>query len=200
MTKMGGLWAGLPRLGAAGLLFALAAMGLPGLGNFIAEFLVLVGAFEPAPVLTMIAALGFIAATLYALSFVQRVFHGQPAETGPAADLGTREIAVFVLLAAAIIWLGIYPQPVLNAVAAPLEAIMGHARLETAASSRSAEAPQSPRIFLRNAATGQSMAEGKSKEFFMIFPKSAASSRSAALLLVASPRLRSLPLPAGDAP
>ena len=41
MRQMGGLWASAPRIGAIGLFFAIASLGLPGLGNFVGEFLVL---------------------------------------------------------------------------------------------------------------------------------------------------------------
>ena len=43
LDRMGGLWATIPRLGGVGLFFALASLGLPGLGNFVGEFLVLLG-------------------------------------------------------------------------------------------------------------------------------------------------------------
>ena len=53
--------------GRDGLLFALASMGLPGLGNFIGEFLVLVGTYRVSPLTTVLAALGLIVSTVYAL-------------------------------------------------------------------------------------------------------------------------------------
>jgi NADH-quinone oxidoreductase subunit M len=123
MGRMGGLWAGLPRLGAAGLIFAMASLGLPGLGNFIAEFLILIGAFQTSPVFTIIAALGFVASTIYALSFLQRVFQGEAREKRLVPDLNPREICVVGLLTLAIVWLGVYPQPVLNTYASAVREI-----------------------------------------------------------------------------
>ena len=58
MDRMGGLWQNMPRMGACAMFFALASLGLPGLGNFVAEFLVLVGLFQVSPLFTLIAALG----------------------------------------------------------------------------------------------------------------------------------------------
>ena len=57
MGRMGGLWAALPQLSALVLFFAMASMGLPGLGNFIGEFLVLLGAFKVNIVLASVTAL-----------------------------------------------------------------------------------------------------------------------------------------------
>ncbi len=60
--------------------------------------------------------LGFIAATVYSLWFVQRVFAGKYTGDGKAADLDAREFAVLGAQALGLLWLGLYPQPVLDAV------------------------------------------------------------------------------------
>ncbi len=49
---MGGLWPAIPRMGVVSMVFVMASLGLPGLGNFIAEFLILVGSWQAQPVLT----------------------------------------------------------------------------------------------------------------------------------------------------
>jgi NADH-quinone oxidoreductase subunit M len=118
LDRMGGLWTDLPRLSAFGTFFILAAMGLPGLGNFVGEFLILRGAWSVAPVVTIFAAIGLIPAALYSLIAVQRAFHGPGNASRDVADFGPRENAMMLALAAAIIWLGVAPQPVLN-IAAP---------------------------------------------------------------------------------
>lgn len=109
LGKMGGLWAVAPRLAAFGLLFALASLGLPGLGNFIGEFLVLAGSFSINPLLTILASLTLVASAIYSLRLVQRAFHGESRMR--IADFGMLEMAVMVLLAIAITWLGMAPQP-----------------------------------------------------------------------------------------
>jgi NADH-quinone oxidoreductase subunit M len=114
MDELGGLWAATPRLGAVMLLFALASLGLPGLANFVGEFLVLVGTFAVNPVLAGVAALGFVLSSVYSLWLIYRVFQGPQPQSRPAADLGPREVFVFGLMIAAVIWLGLYPAPVLN--------------------------------------------------------------------------------------
>ncbi len=109
MDRMGGLWEEFPRMGMAGMIFALASLGLLGLGNFVAEFLVAAGTFAVSPGFAIAASLGFIASTVYALSMVQRVFHGPKTVTGAGSDLGPRELVAFGLMAAALLWLGLYP-------------------------------------------------------------------------------------------
>ena len=118
LNHMGGMWTDLPRLSAFGTFFILAAMGLPGLGNFVGEFLILRGAWAVAPGVTLVAALGLIPAALYSLIAIQRAFHGPADPARHAPDFGLRENSMMLALGAAIIWLGIYPQPVLD-IAAP---------------------------------------------------------------------------------
>jgi NADH-quinone oxidoreductase subunit M len=124
MSKMGGLWTAVPRIGGVGMFFALASLGLPGLANFVGEFLVLLGAYRVSPVLTIIAALGFIVSTIYSLWIVQKVFHGQCRfEQGQLKDLNIRETAIFAPMIVGILWLGIWPQPVLNTAKPALDAL-----------------------------------------------------------------------------
>ena len=114
MDKLSGLWATVPRLSGAGLFFALASMGLPGLGDFVGEFLVLLGTYQEHLGLTIIAVLGILASTFYALQFVQRAFHGPNANQWSIRDLLPREIIMLAPMMAILLWLGIYPQPLLN--------------------------------------------------------------------------------------
>jgi NADH-quinone oxidoreductase subunit M len=118
LDRMGGLWTDLPKLSSFGTFFILAAMGLPGLGNFVGEFLILRGAYAVAPVVAITAAVGLIPAALYSLIAVQRAFHGPADAARKVPDFGLRENAMMLALAGAIIWLGVYPRPVLD-IAAP---------------------------------------------------------------------------------
>jgi NADH-quinone oxidoreductase subunit M len=114
LEHMGGLWSTAPRLGGTGMVLAMASLGLPGLGNFVAEFLVLLGAFQVSPVLTIIASLGLVLAAVYALRFIQRTFHGPNTQGWHLSDLTLRDMAIMVVLIASLVWLGLFPQPVLN--------------------------------------------------------------------------------------
>ncbi len=115
MNLMGGFWPRAPRMAALALFFAMASLGLPGLGNFVGEFLVLLGSFQVSITATVFAALGIVGATVYSLWIIQRVFHGEPGETaGSLVDLSPRELTILGVLAIGLLGLGLYPRPVLQ--------------------------------------------------------------------------------------
>lgn len=114
LAQMGGFWQVMPRLSAFVLFFALATLGLPGLGNFIGEFLVLLGAFKVSAVLTALSALTLVLSPVYALLMVQRALHGPLQQHRHLVDCSRRELASFAMLVLAAVWLGLYPQTLLN--------------------------------------------------------------------------------------
>ena len=114
MDRLGGLWATIPRLSGSVLFFALASMGLPGLGDFVGEFLILLGTYRAHLGITIVAAMGILSSTFYALQFVQRALHGPNANHWSVRDLRPREALMLVPMMALLLWLGLYPQPVLN--------------------------------------------------------------------------------------
>jgi NADH-quinone oxidoreductase subunit M len=116
MHKMGGLWHNAPRMGACALFFAVASLGLPGLGNFVAEFLVLFGLFAVQPWIAVAAAMGLIGAAIYSLWMIQLTFHGESKQNRKFADFGGREITTMAAMMVALILLGLYPQPIFDMV------------------------------------------------------------------------------------
>jgi len=114
LGRMGGLWATVPRMGGVALLFALASLGLPGLGNFVGEFLVLQGTYPVSARMTVLAAVGLVTATVYSLGMIQRAFHGPNQEGWKLPDLSGREMAILATLVIVLVGLGLYPQPVLD--------------------------------------------------------------------------------------
>ena len=118
MGQMGGLWPLMPRLSGLALLFAIASLGLPGLGNFIGEFLVLQGVFSVNMALTSVTALVLILAPVYALIMIQKAFYGPLSQASALPDFGCRELASLGFLALITVWLGLSPQTILN-VSAP---------------------------------------------------------------------------------
>lgn len=114
LGRMGGLWEQMPALGAMGMIFSMASLGLPGLGNFVAEFLTLLGVFKTSVLFATIASLGLIAATIYSLRIVQKVFFGRKSHDIPARDINFREAIVLGSLVIAVLFTGIYPQPVIT--------------------------------------------------------------------------------------
>ena len=121
LNKMGGLWSVLPKLSAVTLLFALASLGLPGLGNFIGEFLVLLGAFKVNAILTALTALALILSPVYALFMVQKALQGTSPDNAIFPDLTLREFAALSLLMVSIVWLGLVPNSVINVSASTLQ-------------------------------------------------------------------------------
>jgi NADH-quinone oxidoreductase subunit M len=123
ISNMGGLWETMPALSGAGLVFAMASLGLPGLGDFVGEFLVLLGAYRANVSLTVVATLGLLAATLYGLKFAQSAFQGPNPHHWKLPDMRLRESAILGLMMALLLWIGLYPQPVLNTVHPGLAAV-----------------------------------------------------------------------------
>lgn len=125
INEMGGLWQQAPKMGAISLVFVLAALGLPGLGNFVGEFLVLVGVFQSDIVFAVFAALGLIVAPIYALRIMQKVFQGGTRHQASASALSTgsethfpdynfRETLVMGSMIFILIAIGVFPQPIIN--------------------------------------------------------------------------------------
>jgi len=111
---LGGLWSVVPRMGGAWLFFALASLGLPGMGNFVGEFLILLGTYEANVTMAVLAALGLVLSTVYAVWMVQKALLGANLEGWRIPDLEARELTVMVAMIAVILWLGLYPQPYLD--------------------------------------------------------------------------------------
>jgi NADH-quinone oxidoreductase subunit M len=123
MAALGGLWSIMPLLSGAGMVFALASLGLPGFGTFVAEFMILIGSFRAHSVITAIAASGLVLSAIYSLWIVQRAFHGAPAANLISADLTLRETGMMAILIIAILWLGLFPGQLLNITDPVLNAI-----------------------------------------------------------------------------
>ncbi len=114
LNRMGGLWAQAPRMGAAALVLAMALVGLPGLVNFVSEFLVLLGTWETSRLAAILAAVGLVVAMVYAMRFFQAAFHGEQREKWTFGDLSAREAGVLFVMIGLLVLLGLYPQPVLG--------------------------------------------------------------------------------------
>jgi NADH-quinone oxidoreductase subunit M len=110
ISRMGGLWKTMPNLSGAGFFFVMASVGLPGLGDFVGEFLVLLGAYRANVSLTAVATLGMIAAMLYGLKISSQVFQGPNRHNWTLPDLFPREWAIAACMMACLLWLGLYPQ------------------------------------------------------------------------------------------
>jgi NADH-quinone oxidoreductase subunit M len=95
---------------------SLSSIGLPGTNGFVGEFLVLIGSFRTHPFFTTLATTGVIFAAAYLLWAIQRILFNtmDKPENASLTDLNARELGVMGALVVAILWLGIYPAPVLR--------------------------------------------------------------------------------------
>ena len=114
LREMGGLWGRFSYLPALLMVFAAALLGIPGTANFIGEFLILLGAFKVVPLITIIATASLILAGVYSLIMIHRALFGQAKSDEKLPDLSGRELALVVSLVGILVFLGLYPQPVLN--------------------------------------------------------------------------------------
>jgi len=114
MSLMGGFWGVAPKMSFMAMFFTVAAVGMPGLGNFIGEFLVLLGSFQVSILITAFAALGLIVAAVYSLIVIQKVFQGKNPNNYKFADLSAVEFICFALMMIGLIWMGMYPQTMLD--------------------------------------------------------------------------------------
>ncbi len=112
----GGIARVMPLFAAALVLVALSSIGLPGTNGFVGEFLVLIGTFRTYPVLSILATTGVIFAAAYMLWALQRILFQRldKPENRALLDLNLREAGIMAVLAAAIIWIGVYPAPILQ--------------------------------------------------------------------------------------
>ena len=134
MDAFGGLWKIMPVYGAMTLIVVLSSMGLPGLNGFVGEFTILLGSWgagAPGGALgsywfTALAAIGIILAAIYMLYFFQKLFLGpvDKEENRKLLDLNWREILVLVPLLIFIFWIGLYPSPFFNLMAASVEKLV----------------------------------------------------------------------------
>lgn len=127
ISYYGGMQQVTPLLGGVFLIAGLATLSLPGLAPFISEFLVFVGTFGVYPVAAVLATATFVLAAVYILWTYQRVMGGPVAPgLGSTPDLTVRERVVLVPLVAALIVLGLYPQPALDAIDPAVAATVAH--------------------------------------------------------------------------
>lgn len=118
ISDYGGTARAMPALAAAFIFMGLASIGLPGLGNFAGEFLILLGSFQTKTAYSAVAILGVVLCAVYMLWAIARVFFGQPRheEERRLPDLCFREYAALVPLAVLVVVLGVWPQGALSKV------------------------------------------------------------------------------------
>lgn len=134
---LGGLQKKAPKLAALFIVVVLATIGVPGLNGFIGEFLILSGTFLVHRWWAIVAVVGVILAAVYFLWVYQQIFHGPEGEVArrPFAEIRWREAAVVAPLIGLIVFMGVWPKPVLDRITPSVDRlvnhveVVGHARL-----------------------------------------------------------------------
>ena len=126
IAAYGGLVNRMPVYAVIFMVFTMANVGLPGTAGFVGEFLTLMGAFKANPWVAFIATSGVILSAAYALWLYRRVMFGElvKPELQGITDLNRREMATLVPLVLLTIWYGVRPGTILDAFAAPTEALI----------------------------------------------------------------------------
>ncbi len=132
IDAFGGIWKSAPKLTAMFLVATFAGIGLPAFSGFVGEFLSLLGTFTTHRWWAVVATAGVILGAVYMLWMFKRMFTGVPeGENAEMADANWREMAVVVPLLAMSLFIGLYPQPVLDRVEPTVKCVMRTFELET---------------------------------------------------------------------
>jgi NADH-quinone oxidoreductase subunit M len=127
ISELGGLQKPAPILAGVFTVVMLSSIGLPALNGFVGEFLILVGTFVTHRWWAVVSASGVILAALYLLWAYQRVFHGEPeGDNATIPDMTWRERAIMLPLVVLIVFLGVYPKPVLDRIQPSVDRLIAH--------------------------------------------------------------------------
>ena len=117
MGSVSGLAKFLPHLCWLTLFFVLSSVALPGMNNFVGELLILLGLFGQSPWLTAVLGLTVILSVIYMLRWMQKVYFQEPGFFQESwIDIKGKEMAIALPLMALILWVGIYPGPILTLI------------------------------------------------------------------------------------
>ncbi len=117
----------MPKLAWLTVFFMLSAVALPGLNNFVSEIMVLYGVFQYNMWLSATLGLTVIFSILYMLRWVHSIYFNEPTKFEPDyADIRTKELFIAMPLIVLIVWLGIYPKPVLVYIIPAATNLMSH--------------------------------------------------------------------------
>ncbi len=133
ISRYGGLSINMPKYALFFMLFTMASVGLPGTSGFVGEFLSLAGAYKVSSWATLIATTGIILGAGYMLYLYRRIAFGEQVNDDAAAmpDMDGRELWLLAPIAAAVLWMGIYPESFIAPIRQDVSLIVK--RLEKAA-------------------------------------------------------------------
>jgi len=126
MSEFGGLATVMPKYAVIFGIMLMASVGLPLTIGFVGEFLVLIGFYEVSPVMTVLAGTSIIIGAIYMLSVYKSSFFGPVTneENKKLKDLSSKETWSLVPLVLIVVWLGVYPKPVLGPIDKSVQAML----------------------------------------------------------------------------
>ena len=130
IADYGGVANTMPVFAAFMMLFAMANSGLPGTSGFVGEFMVILSAFQASFWIAFLAALTLILGAAYTLWMYKRVIFGDVGNNKVAAltDMNARERWILGALAVAVLWLGLWPAPLLEVMEPSVQNLLEHVR------------------------------------------------------------------------
>jgi NADH-quinone oxidoreductase subunit M len=128
IADYGGVVNTMPRFAAFFMLFAMANSGLPATSGFVGEFMVILGAVKFNFWIGLVAATTLVFGAAYSLWMYKRVVFGEVAnpQVAELGDANARELLILVLLAAAVMWMGLYPKPMTDLMDASVAQLLQH--------------------------------------------------------------------------
>lgn len=126
ISAYGGVVNSMPKFSAFAVFFSMANAGLPGTSGFVGEFMVILAAFQANFWFAFLAATTLIVGAAYTLWMVKRVFFGEIAndEVAKLEDINGREFLMLGSLAAIVLLIGVWPEPLLNVMHASVEQLL----------------------------------------------------------------------------
>jgi len=126
MSEFGGIASVMPKFAVIFGIMLMASVGLPLTIGFVGEFLVLLGFYQVTPMMTILAGTSIILGAVYMLRVMKRTFFGplNNEENKKLKDLNGRETWSLIPLVAIVIWLGVYPKPVLEPIDNSVKALL----------------------------------------------------------------------------
>ena len=128
--RYGGIADNMPAYATFFLFFTMASVGLPGLSNFPGEFLAMMGTYEQSSWAAFVAVTGIITGAAYMLYLYRRIAFGPRKNADAAAmpDLSPREWLILAPIAAATLWMGVYPESFIRPMRDDVGAILARIR------------------------------------------------------------------------
>lgn len=127
IVDYGGIAKSVPLFATIFLIFTMGSIGLPSMGAFIGEFLVLVGAFQAFSDWAILAAIGVIFSAVYMLWVYQRAFYQTlNPKWEKLKDMNLREVIYLFPLLVIVFWVGMYPETFTNYMHASVQQLVEH--------------------------------------------------------------------------